>query len=56
MEEFIIEAGDFVFTPKGDIYGISNCSDQEPAEWVTNKAIVGNVKDEGTVFVEPLSK
>lgn len=53
MEEYIIEPGDFVFTPKGEIYGVSNCSDQEPAEWVTNKAIVGNVNDEGTVLVEP---
>jgi len=56
LEEFTIEPGDFVFTPRGEIYGISNCSDQEPAEWIANKAIVGNVKDEGTVFVEPSGK
>ena len=53
MEEIIVEAGDFVFISQGEIYGILNLSDSEPAEWITNKAIVSNIDKEGTVFIEP---
>ena len=35
IEEVDIEAGDFIFIPKGEIHGNVNLSDTEPAEMVT---------------------
>ena len=52
MEEVTAEAGDFIFVPAGAIHGLVNLSDTEPAELVTTKNNVSQVKEQGTVFVE----
>jgi len=53
MEEFVVEPGDFVFVPRGEIHGLMNLSDTETAELIAVEAIVGNIRKEDTVLVEP---
>ena len=58
MEEYIGEAGDFFYYPRGVIHGLINLSETETAEIITCHGGMASVEEveEGTVFVEPLSK
>ena len=51
--EAIAEAGDFIFIPQGEIHGLMNVSDTEPAEIVTCYGGAGSKDEAQTVFVEP---
>jgi len=51
-EEILAKEGDFVFAPAGVIHGLMNASDTEPAELITSKNNVSEVKEQGTIFVE----
>ena len=53
MEEFIGEAGDFFFNPRGVIHGLENLSDTEPLEMMGSYCGVSHNKEAGTIFVEP---
>jgi len=57
MEEYVGEAGDFFYYPRGVIHGLINLSETETAE-IVNCHVVPSVEKvgEGTIFVEPLSK
>jgi len=56
-----VEPGDFVFVPQGEIHGLQNLSDKEPAELVfciggTSPEDVRHYKEDGhTVKIEPPS-
>ena len=52
QQEFVAEAGDFVFCPQGIIHSSLNLSDTEPAELIFCYAGVGSKEETGTVFVE----
>jgi len=52
-QEFIIEAGDFVYVPQGEIHGIYNLSETEPAELVFCYPGVSSKEEAQTIFVEP---
>ena len=56
MEEVIVEAGDFIFTPRGQIHGLMNLSDTEEAELVSSYNSVGSKEEAETVFIEPVWK
>jgi len=53
MEEYIGEAGDFFYYPRGVIHGLMNLSDTETAEMIACYGGVSSWEDAGTVFVEP---
>ena len=52
IEEVMAEQGDFIFVPAGEIHGLINISDTEPAELVTTKNGISLVSKNETVFVE----
>ena len=52
-EEFIVEAGEFVFIPQGEIHGLLNLSDTEAAEMVALYDKVGSREASQPIFVEP---
>ena len=56
MKEVIVEAGDFVFVPRGEIHGLINLSDTEPAEIVSSYNSAGGTEEAETVFVESVWK
>jgi mannose-6-phosphate isomerase-like protein (cupin superfamily) len=49
-----MEAGDFLYIPRGEIHGNKNLSDTEPVEEITCHAGVTSFEDEATVRVEHL--
>ena len=53
MKEIDVEEGDFVYVPRGEIHGLMNLSDTEPAELVATYCDVGSVEESGTIYVEP---
>ena len=56
MREVVAEEGDFVFAPRGEIHGLMNLSNTEPAELVATYNSVGTLEEAQTVFLEPLWK
>ncbi len=52
-QEVIAEPGDFVFVPQGEIHGLKNLSDTEPAELVACYGGVGTKEESETILVEP---
>jgi uncharacterized RmlC-like cupin family protein len=52
-KEEVLEAGEFFFVPKGEIHGLMNLSDTEPAEMVSAYGGAGSFQEAKTVFVEP---
>jgi uncharacterized RmlC-like cupin family protein len=48
-----VEAGDFVYIAQGEIHGLMNLSDTEPAEILTCYGGVSNWEEAETVFMEP---
>jgi quercetin dioxygenase-like cupin family protein len=56
MQEVIVEEGDFIFVPKGEIHGLMNLSQTEAAELIATYDQVGTLEESGTVFVEPVWK
>lgn len=56
QEEAIAEEGDFVFVPQGEIHGLANLSDTEPAELVSCYSGAGSFEEAETIFVEPHKK
>lgn len=55
-KEIIAEAGDFVLVTAGEIHGLQNMSDTEPAEIVACYGGIGHKKEAGTVYIEPPSE
>ena len=53
QQEVVAEAGDFVFVPQGEIHGLKNLSDTEPAEIVACYGGVGTKEESGTIYMEP---
>lgn len=53
MKEIDVEEGDFVYVPRGEIHGLMNLSDTEPAELIATYCDVGSLEESGTIFVEP---
>lgn len=53
IEEYIGEAGDFFYYPRGVIHGLMNISETETAEMIACYGGVGSIEESGTVFVEP---
>ena len=51
-EMTVVKAGTFVFIPKGEIHGIENSSQSEPASLVFAYGNVPNKEASGTTFVE----
>ena len=56
MQEVIVEEGDFIFVPQGEIHGLMNLSQTEPAELIATYDQVGTLEESGTIFVEPVWK
>jgi uncharacterized RmlC-like cupin family protein len=56
MEEVIVEAGDFVYVPRGEIHGLINLSNTEPAEAVATANSAGSTEEGGTMYIEPVWK
>jgi uncharacterized RmlC-like cupin family protein len=53
MQVFDAEAGDFLYVPKGEIHGLQNLSNTEPAEMVAMNSSSAHLEESGLVFVEP---
>jgi len=53
-QEVEAEAGDFVYTPKGEIHGLLNLSDTESVELIFTYPGVPNKDKTGTVYMEPV--
>jgi len=51
-EMTLVRAGTFVFVPKGEIHGIENPSQSEPASLIFAYGNVPNKEASGTTFVE----
>jgi uncharacterized RmlC-like cupin family protein len=56
QDEGIAEAGDFVYISQGEIHGLMNLSDTEPAEVLSSYSGVGSFDEAKTIFVEPPHK
>lgn len=52
LQEVDVEPGDFVYAPRGEIHGLMNLSDTEPAELIFTYSDARNKKEAGTVYVE----
>jgi uncharacterized RmlC-like cupin family protein len=52
QQEAVVEEGDFVFIPQGEIHGLMNLSDAEPAELVSCYCGAGSFEEAQTIFVE----
>jgi len=52
-QEHILEAGDFIYIPRGEIHGGPNLSETEPVEVIFCYPDVSNKDDSGTVYMEP---
>ena len=53
QQEFIIEPGDFIFVPKGEIHGAQNLSETEPVELIFCYCGVSSVEEAKTISIEP---
>ena len=53
-EEIDMEAGDFLYIPRGEIHGNKNLSDTEPVEEITCHVGVNSFEDDGSVRIEHL--
>jgi uncharacterized RmlC-like cupin family protein len=53
QQEAIAEPGDFVFIPQGEIHGLENLSDTEPAELIACYGGVGSKEEAQVIFMEP---
>jgi mannose-6-phosphate isomerase-like protein (cupin superfamily) len=51
-KEVVVEAGDFVYIPHGEIHGFMNMSDSEAAELIAVYGEVGHREDAHTTYVE----
>ncbi len=51
-KEYVTEAGDFMYIPRGEIHSTINPSDTEPVEGVGGYGGCGNPYKSGKVFVE----
>ena len=56
QQEALVEEGDFVFIPKGEIHGLMNLSNTEAAELVATFCGAGSFDKAQTIFVEPKDK
>lgn len=56
LKETDVQAGDFIFVPRGEIHGIMNLSKTEPVELIATYNHAGSVEEAGTVFVEDVWK
>jgi uncharacterized RmlC-like cupin family protein len=54
--EMDAETGDFIYTPQGEIHGLVNLSNSEPAELIATYNRVGCKEEAGTIFVESVHK
>ena len=52
-QRYILEAGDFIYFPRGEIHGGPNISETEPSEVVFCYPDVPNKDESGTVYMEP---
>jgi quercetin dioxygenase-like cupin family protein len=48
-----IEAGDYIYHPRGEIHGAENASDTDPVEYVSVYGGVPTMEASGRIFVEP---
>jgi quercetin dioxygenase-like cupin family protein len=53
QQEDIVEAGDFIYIPQGEIHGLINLSDSETVELVSCYGGVASWEEAQTVFIEP---
>jgi uncharacterized RmlC-like cupin family protein len=53
QEEAVVEPGDFVFIPQGEIHGLENLSDTEPAELIATYGGAGSKEEAQVIFMEP---
>jgi len=53
QQEAIAEPGDFVFIPQGEIHGLENLSDTEPAEMIACYGGAGSKEEAQAIFMEP---
>ncbi|MFQ6110757.1 MAG: cupin domain-containing protein [Nitrospinota bacterium] len=53
---YVMEEGQFVYAPRGEIHGLENLSKEEPAELIFAYGNVPNKKAAGTVYVEEVWK
>jgi uncharacterized RmlC-like cupin family protein len=52
LQEIDVEPGDFVYAPRGEIHGLLNLSDTEPAELIFTYSSARNKKEAGTIYIE----
>ncbi len=52
LKEAVVEAGDFVYIPHGEIHGFMNMSKTETAELIAVYGGVGKKEDAQTVYIE----
>jgi len=55
-QEAEAEAGDFLYSPRGEIHGLLNLSDTESAELIFTYPSAPSKDDAGTVYLEPVWK
>ena len=55
-EEIDMEAGDFLYIPRGEIHGNINLSDTEAVEEITCHVGVSSLEDPGDIHIEHLWK
>ena len=53
QQEAVVEPGDFVFVPQGEMHGLQNLSDTEPAELVACYGGAGSKEEAQAILVEP---
>ncbi len=53
QEEVTVEPGDFVFIPQGEIHGLENLSETEPAELIATYGGAGSKEEAQVIFMEP---
>ena len=52
LKEAVVEAGDFVYIPHGEIHGFINLSKKETAELIAVYGEVGSKEEAQTVYIE----
>lgn len=52
-QEVEAEAGDFLYSPRGEIHGLQNLSDTESAELIFTYPSAPSKDDAGTIYLEP---
>lgn len=52
IEEFVAEAGDFVYTPQGTTHSYLNVSETEPCEYISICTGIGSKKEAEQVWLE----